>query len=431
MLIFKNNTSSSGYGGAVFNYGGTFNMNSGAISGTSTSNYGGAVCIWNGGTFNMNGGVISNTSVTWYGGAVFSYASTFNMNGGTISNTSADYYGGAVYNWSGTFELNDGQIENCKTISSSGYGGAVYNNAGNMTMSGGTISNCETQCGGGGIHLESGSLIMNGGTIEGCKVTDYQFYWDDPDEGSNGGGGVSVRTTATFTMNNGLIWKNISSGMDGGGGVANDGTFVMTGGQIIMNDATNGEGHSDEGGGVNNDIGKMTMSGGVIAKNIGQGGIWSGDQNSELTITGGAVFDNYALQIFGQNPSEEDKKVDIVLNTNHWTNNKASVCAASDMSEEAYGYNFTKWYYVGEGWSYAATLVKKDIDGVLPPSGVEIKSANDHAYFRAVYDTLEIEGKEGIYLNGVLGNDGNDATSATNAVATFKKHGIWQMKIKQ
>lgn len=125
-----------------------------------------------------------------------------------------------------------GKIDDCGTTTGYGYGGAVYNASGTMTMKEGTISNCTTSCGGGGVHLEAGSFTMNDGTIEGCKVTSSRY------DSSLGGGGISVKSGAQFTMKDGLIWKNKSSGGDGGGGVANKGTFTMTGGQIIMNDTT-------------------------------------------------------------------------------------------------------------------------------------------------------------------------------------------------
>lgn len=385
---------------------------------TASNGYGGAV--YNTGTFIMNGGTIQNTS-NWGGGAVYN-TGTFTMNGGTIKNTSATNYGGAVYN-KGTFELTNGLIDGCKTTSTSGYGGAVYNE-GVAVIESGMISGCETTCGGGGVHLESGSFTMDGGTIESCKVTDYQFSWDDPDEASNGGGGVSVRTTAEFTMNDGLIWKNVSLGGDGGGGVTNDGVFTMTGGQIIMNKAVGASQIADDGGGVNNEIGTMTMTGGIIAKNEGRGGIYSGSQESKLTITGGAVFENYALQIFGSNPPEENKKVDIILNTNHKTNNGVSVCAASDMSAD--GYIFTAWNYIGEGWSFANPYVGTIIDGVLLPiDGVEFNDANTHAYFRTVFTSPETEQKEGIYLGGTFSEDSNDGTSVGDAVRTFER--AWEL----
>ncbi|MCI6377365.1 MAG: DUF5979 domain-containing protein [Clostridiales bacterium] len=376
--------------------------------------------IWNrNGKLTVEDGVVlqNNHMTNGYGGAVYN-TGTFIMNGGTIQNTS-NYSGGAIYNNGGTFEMTGGTIQN---TSATYYGGAVCNGeSGQIKMSNGLISNCTAAYGGGGVHLESGSFTMSGGTIEECKVTGSVHYWGDEDSSSNGGGGVSIRSSASFTMTDGLIWKNKSYGGDGGGGVANDGSFAMSGGQIIMNDATNAGGYSDDGGGVNNNVGMMTMSGGIIAKNVGMGGVCSGTPASKLTITGGAVFENSALDSPAAALPEKSKKTDIVLNTDHQTNNYVSVCAASEMSTD--GYTFTAWEYLGTGWSFASPYVGTALAGKIPPesSEIEFDKANTHAFFRAVYTSPEIEEKEGIYLDGVLGDDNRDGTSVSNAVRTFEK----------
>lgn len=413
------NVNGGGYDyGIIWNANGTLKIEDSVVlqnNEAGSSGWGGAV--YNTGKFIMDGGSIQNTSAA--GGGAVCNMGIFTMNNGTISQTSATWYGGAVYN-TGTFEMNGGRLGNCKTTEGTSYGGAVYN-TGNMVMNGGTVSNCTTSIGGGGVHLKSGSFTMNNGTIEGCKVTSSRFG------GSLGGGGVSVQSGATFTMNNGLIWKNKSSGGDGGSGVANDGTFTMTGGQIIMNDATGPDGYANLGGGVNN-TSTMTMSGGMIAKNNGMGGVYSGDRDSRFTMTGGAVFENYALAISSVGVTEENKKVDIVLHASHQGNDDVSVCKASDMT--AYGYAFTAWKYIGKGWRVAKTYENQDITGTLVPSNSELEIAGtDQIFFRAVFTASEVEGKEGIYLNGTLGDDNKDGTNAENAVRTFEK--AWQLANKK
>ncbi|MCQ4794163.1 DUF5979 domain-containing protein [Anaerofustis stercorihominis] len=422
-VVLQNNTAgSNGNGGAIYNAG-KFIMDGGSIQNTSAG-WGGAVS--NSGTFTMNDGTISGTSVTNFGGAVYNTGS-FEMTGGEISGTSAAYYGGAVYN-NGTFEMNGGTIDNCNTTNGSGYGGAVYIAGGTMTMEAGTISNCTTSYGGGGVHVQAGSFTMKDGTIENCKTTgNYNGYWGQPEKNSLGGGGVSVRKDAAFTMTDGLIWKNKTTGGDEGGGVSNQGSFTLSGGQIIMNDTTSDSGYSDDGGGVYN-TGSMTMTGGMIAKNCGVGGLYSGDDEATLKMTGGAVFDNYALKFLSSDAPEENKKVDIVLNSDHQGSNDVSVCAASDM--EADGYTFTHWLYVGEGFPFATPYVGTEITGTLVPENSELSftKTNDQIYFRAVSNSGEAEEKEGIYLNGSLGDDEKDGTTAANAVRTFEK--AWQEATK-
>jgi hypothetical protein len=102
------NKTSSHVGGGVYVDGGTFTMNSGEISG-NTSSYGGGVFV-DGGTFTMNGGEISgNTS--FHGGGVLVNNSTFTMSGGEISGNTSVSIGGGVYVYnSGTFTKQSGGI---------------------------------------------------------------------------------------------------------------------------------------------------------------------------------------------------------------------------------------------------------------------------------------------------------------------------------
>jgi len=108
------------------------------------------------------------------------------------------------------------------------------------------------------------------------------------------GSGVHVDTSATFYFYNGLISGNtahiLSSVPNPGGGVSNKGTFVMSGGEISGNTATNG-------GGVNN-CGTFIMNGGKISDNIATtGGGVGGVGNSffgVFTMSGGTISSNTA-----------------------------------------------------------------------------------------------------------------------------------------
>lgn len=126
--------------------GGTFNLESGTVDGSTQTNKpqsGGAVWMYtsnNGnGYFNMSGGVIRNCTSTQGGGAV--------------------YIGGAFSGKTSNFHMSGGMIENC----SSGSGGAVYVDGqgaeaanGNLTISGGTIT---------GNTASQGEAIFNNGNF--------------------------------------------------------------------------------------------------------------------------------------------------------------------------------------------------------------------------------------------------------------------------
>lgn len=93
-----------------------------------------------------------------------------------------------------------------------------------------------------------------------------------------------------LTFNSGLVHDNKTSGtLESGGGVNNFGTFIMNGGAITDNTAT------QHGGGVINQ-GTMELNGGVIANNKSgrSGGALMNTSKGWLTITGGELKNNTA-----------------------------------------------------------------------------------------------------------------------------------------
>ena len=81
--IISDNTSTA-WGGGVFVKSGNFTMNSGYISGNTTSSDGGGVYVFDG-VFTMNGGTINaNTASSGGGGGVYAYNGTFYIASGTI-----------------------------------------------------------------------------------------------------------------------------------------------------------------------------------------------------------------------------------------------------------------------------------------------------------------------------------------------------------
>jgi len=231
--VSGNKNSGSSGGGGVYSKG-TFTMqDSASVSGNSASK-GGGVYV-GGGTFTLqgsasvSGNIASGGGWTNSGGGVYVEAGTFTMQGGTISgNTTVD--GAGVYVGSGTFTLLDGIITN---NSASNGGGGVGFEVGIFNMQGGSISDNKSESCGGGVYGASGmggrtgNFFMTDGTISGNIAPD----------------GAGVYNKGAFTMENGSISKNISSGK-GGGVYAAGGSFTMQGGSISGNIA------STYGGGV-------------------------------------------------------------------------------------------------------------------------------------------------------------------------------------
>ena len=247
-------------GGAVYIYGGTFNMYDGILTkntaaATSTV-YGGAVCMYAGGTVNMYNGTISeniNTSGAKshiYGGAVCMYSGgTFNMHDGVIENNNASIGGGVA-----AFSVN-GTAMNM-------YGGIIRNNKATIGLN--------TPHGGGGVAVQQGNarttnVYLNGGEICNNNSTKY-------------GGGVFAWAKNGTTNYNGLInvyingteiHDNIAATVDYdavGGGVAlykTSSTYnnininaKMTSGKIYNNKIV-----------ANSSIGKLAFGAGIFVSN--------------------------------------------------------------------------------------------------------------------------------------------------------------------
>ena len=127
-------------GRGIYNYGGTFQMYEGTISG-NTGTYGGGVnSTW--GKFNMYGGTITgnigSTGAYGYncgGGGVYNNGSEFNMYGGVISgNNSEDCGGGVFCHNDGSFNMFGGEITDNKSTSDGG--GVYFASKGSFNMKG-------------------------------------------------------------------------------------------------------------------------------------------------------------------------------------------------------------------------------------------------------------------------------------------------------
>jgi hypothetical protein len=176
--------------------GGTFTMQSGQISGNTSSSSssiggGGGVYVGNNGAFTMNGGTISSNSTMAGGGGVGVYRGTFTMNGGTITGNTSPYEGGGgVRLNNGAFTMNGGIISSntySGFFSDVGGGGVyVYGTNGIFTMNGGTISGNSSATFGGGV------FVYNGGSWS------YETFYISTGTIYGSGEGAALRNTASL-----------------------------------------------------------------------------------------------------------------------------------------------------------------------------------------------------------------------------------------
>jgi hypothetical protein len=219
-------TGASSFGGGVYvNNSGTFTLYNGKIHDNSASS-GGGVCI-SSSIFNMYGGEIYDNSVEKNnGGGVYLLNSTSIMEGGIISdNTAGDTtssgYGGGVCVRYGMFTLTKSGKISGNSAGSHGGGVAVMEDATTFNMEGGEISgNYGPTYGGGGVYLED-KVTFN--MTEGKIFENSAGYGGGMDMGaystfimSNGeiygntaarwGGGVNVSGGTTFAKTGGTIY---------------------------------------------------------------------------------------------------------------------------------------------------------------------------------------------------------------------------------
>jgi len=132
---------------------------------------------------------------------------------------------------------------------------------------------------------EGGTLVMNNGSaITGNTST--TLY---------SGGGVHV-LGGTFIMNGGRIFGNAAS--EGGGVRVDFGTFTMNGGEIFDNYVDNSSWGGNGGGGVYLFNSDFTMNNGKIFNNTVDGGDGGGVlmiEGNTFTMNGGEIFGNSAL----------------------------------------------------------------------------------------------------------------------------------------
>jgi formylglycine-generating enzyme required for sulfatase activity len=182
-------------------------------------------------------------------------------------------------------------------------GTLVMEEGSKITEHANTNTNTDDGHGGGVSVFSGGTFTMNGGEISGNSTSN---------AGSNGGG-VYVFSGGTFTMNDGKISDNTSS-YGGGVSVVKDGTFTMNGGEISGNIVSDGGGEisdnsagSGGGGVIVGEGGFFDMNDGKISGNTagkdGGGGVsvWKGT----FTMTGGEISSgNFAVNGGGVNVGE-------------------------------------------------------------------------------------------------------------------------------
>lgn len=257
---FRNNAASSG-AGAINNYNGTLNLNSGNIFAgnyTGTSGKGGALYI----SGSSSVATITSNIFKWNGyndyDSVNDYSTSYHANPSDYSHLSTTT-GGAIYNTSGTVNLINSTFNNNVVTSQ---GGVIYGDA-NATVKIGASGSNDTSIFKNNAAFGSGAtggVIYNMGIFNSYNGVTYSGNYTD----TTGAGGVlynhgtATITGDTFSWNgysnyNGTSASTISTANGGVAYNASDGTITITNSTFNNNAATSQ-------GGVINNAGTLTIA---------------------------------------------------------------------------------------------------------------------------------------------------------------------------
>ncbi len=297
-------------GGGIENNASTVTLTDVTLGGTmiadgnTTGVNGGGLHVSGAGTTNVNGGTVQNNVAGQEGGGLWNATGVMTIDGTTISDNSAnagnnplnDQGGGGVFNIGGTLDIDNATISGNQALVNLGNGGGVMTVSGTVTIDNSTVSGNNAARAGGGIENNNGMLTLTGVSLGGMTPADGNTA------GVNGGG-LHVTGGGTTDINGGGVRNNVA-GQEGGGLWNGTGTMTIDGTTISENIAS-GNGSDQGGGGVFNAGGTVNIQNGVtISGNVANGTSGSGggilnDASGELNVDDSEISGNTANRAGG------------------------------------------------------------------------------------------------------------------------------------
>ena len=269
----------SGSGGGIFNSnGGALNLNGTTIDNNSANRAGGGIETTAGANVNLTNIVLTNNDVDGTagtaapgngGGLHVTGAADVLIDGGTITGNDAAAEGGGLWNGTGTMTISDA--------------------SGNVLIDGNTASGDAADQGGGGIFNAGGTVLIQDNGANTVTISN-----NDADGTSGSGGGI-LNDQGTLTVTGAIISANTAN-RAGGGVETNIGTVTLT--DVTLGGATAGDGNTAgiNGGGLHvSGAGSTTLNGGRVENNVATqegGGLWNA--SGTMTIDGTTISDNSA-----------------------------------------------------------------------------------------------------------------------------------------
>jgi len=385
---------------------------------------GGGIIVDNGGTLILNAGSIIQNNV---GGPDGSQPTRIPGGGVTLNGSSSDRTATNLIINGGIIRQNRvGWTQTSGTGVRNGAG--IYSKYSTITMNSGEISNNVigndgySNDGGAGVYLFNSNMVMNSGTITRNTNT------------FGNGGGLSVFSNSTFTMNGGEISYNSvpntvnTTGLGGGLIITGGSTFNFNDGEIKYNTAYFAGAGVFVDGGSSTVYNQLIMSGGKITNNTvtktvtttpnyGGGGIYAANY-ARLVISGGLISNNSAV---GTSSTGQGLAGGIYLAAN----------SSLTMTGGTISYNTG----VAAGGIFAkdavVSLVSSDIENPISILNDIEKGAGGAGMYlvgavTATINGVIFDGNNGVGGGGAIVFDGSPSTPFTNPVyisnSTFKNN---------
>ncbi len=284
----SNNTATSKYqnvqGGGIYNSG---NLYIGLASTVSSNNA----------TYTATG------EYSAYGAGIYNYSGTFTLDSSTVSNnivnsnsSSASSFGGGIYSSGGTLTINSSEINENSVSCIYAYGGGIDCNYSLLTITSSTISNNHINCSnlamGGGIYYYDNSTnvsTITSSTISGNNITNSGTNF-------NNGGGIYIIQGHLVITSSAISGNTITAGLSrayGGGIYIDNASLTISSSTISGNSASSTSASQNvQGGGIYKSSGTLTITSSTISSNTASstypakcGGIYSSAGNTYLLNT--------------------------------------------------------------------------------------------------------------------------------------------------
>ena len=468
----------SGSGGAIINTG-TLAIQGGTFTGNSATENGGAV--FNTGTTTISGGSLTNNSAA-QGGAIYN-SGTLTISAGNISSNTATTNGGGIYHYNGTLYISGAPSISGNQKSSTANN--IYLASGKQITINGDLSNTTPI----GVTLADGigtftTGLSTHGDYNKFESDDTRFetanadgeaklwtFWAKLNNLLDAGGSInldrnyvpiagydntylSVNSDITLNLNTYTINRSLASAITDGyvikvasgktltitgsgtitggnntgnaGGILNEGTLVLSGGNITGNFAATG-------GGIYNG-GTLQMSGAPTVKNNTGGNIYLPDGHATITLNGTLNGTDGNIGITMQTPgtftsslntygtiakfASDNSTYIVALNANEatlmtpWAALKAAFAAGGDI-------NLTRNYTAPAGEYLTvddSKTVTLDLKGRTIDRGLSSADADANGYVIKVNTgstlTIKDTGSNGRIIGGKVSGDGGAIINA-------------------